>query len=107
MIIDEEYIISCFYLKSGKILRNNLFFNKQKNGFNFYKLEEKSKQMKLFMRTKGKDDKGEDCIVEKLISIISPDAIECIDVEEIENIENDILELLDIFVDDKGIINED
>lgn len=114
MIIDDEYLISCFHLTSGAILTNSLFMDDENYGeydiheqtgdFNFYQVDD-NKQMKLFNRTKGKDDEGKDCIVEVMVGIISPDRIEYIEVMEIEKVSEHFLDILDIATEEKKDID--
>lgn len=110
MIIDDEYLISCFHLTSGRTLRNDLFVHKpdtrvpedpEDGDFNFYQVDD-NKQMKLFNRTKGKG-KGKDCIVEVMVGIISPDRIEYIEVMQIEKVPEHFLDILDIDISTKDI----
>jgi hypothetical protein len=98
MIIDDEYIISAFHLKSGVVIYNKLIFSE--GTFNFYNIGKDNKQMKLYIRTKGKDEDNEECIIEKLILILSPDCIEYVEMEEVEKIKKDMLKILDIIDED-------
>lgn len=95
MIIDDDYIVSSFHLKSGNVLRNSLF---DTDGyFNYYIIDENDddKNIKLFKRTREKDIEGE-CINESLIAILHPNSIEYIELKEIEDIPEDMLEVLNI-----------
>lgn len=96
MIIDEEYVISSFHLKSGSVFKNTLFHN-VRDDFNFYTVDkEEDTKMKLYKRKKEVDEDGDDCIIEKLVIILSTSEIEFIKVKEISDIPEGMLEIVDI-----------
>ena len=95
MIIDEEYIVSAFYLIDKTILFNSMFY--EGGGFNLYKIVQLEKDgvdyMKLYYRKK----ESETVTNEVMLNLIPVSSLAYLEVKSVDELNNEQKELLGIF----------